>query len=354
MRFHLSEEQDLIQDSIRRTLEDVCAPARRRAIIATGDDHDPAVWEALMALGVGGLALPLDHGGSGLGLLDAALAMEVVGYQGAPAPLLGHLLAGLALAGADEATQARWLPALADGSAIGATAIGDGWEPSTWTATVTDGRLTGEVRFVPGASHANLFVVGVAGGGLVAVDVADGGVEISPLASADLTRPAWTVRFQAAPCAPVGGPELGQRVFDAALVLLAADAFGGARRCLDMAVEYAKTREQFGVVIGQFQGLKHQLANMALEIEPGRALFWYAAYAADADLPDASRSAAHAKAHLADRFVSATRTAVQAHGGIGYTWEYDLQLWFRRALFDRAYMGAPSLHRERAAVLAGW
>ncbi|MDB5430169.1 MAG: acyl-CoA dehydrogenase [Caulobacter sp.] len=354
MKFHLSEEQELIQDSIRRTLEDACPPERRRAIIATDDDFDPVVWQALMELGVGGLSLPTEHGGSGLGLLDAALAMEIVGYQGSPAPLLGHLLAGLALAGSDnEAAKAKYLPGLADGSLIGAFAVGDGWEPASWTPTVSGNMVSGVVRFVGGAARAGLFVVGIQGGGLVAVESGEG-VSIASVATSDPTRPLSTVTFANAPCTPLGDADLGQKVFDAGLVLLAADALGGAQRCLDLSVDYAKTREQFGVIIGQFQAVKHQLANMALEVEPARALVWYAAYAADAGLPDSSRVAAQAKAHLADRFTSVTRAAVQAHGGIGYTWEYDLQLWFRRALFDRAYLGAPSLHRERAAVMAGW
>ncbi|MET0373632.1 MAG: acyl-CoA dehydrogenase family protein [Rhizorhabdus sp.] len=143
-------------------------------------------------------------------------------------------------------------------------------------------------------------------------------------------------------------------MFDAALVLVAADALGGAQSCVDLSVAYAKEREQFGQPIGRFQALKHQLAQMALEVEPARALVWYAGYAHDADLPDAARAAAMAKAHLADRFVSVARAAVAAHGGIGYTWEYGLNNGFRRSLFDRAYLGSPSLHRARAADLAGW
>lgn len=144
------------------------------------------------------------------------------------------------------------------------------------------------------------------------------------------------------------------RIFDAALVLLAADALGGAQYCVDLSVGYAGEREQFGQPIGRFQALKHQLAQMALEVEPSRALVWYAGYAHDAGLPDASRAAAIAKAHLADRFVSVARAAIAAHGGIGYTWEYGLNNWFRRSMFDRAYLGSPAVHRARAADLAGW
>ncbi|MBS0277505.1 MAG: acyl-CoA dehydrogenase, partial [Proteobacteria bacterium] len=121
-----------------------------------------------------------------------------------------------------------------------------------------------------------------------------------------------------------------------ALVLLAADAFGGAQRCLSMTVEYVKTRHQFGTPLAQFQAVKHQLADMAVELEPARALVWFAAYALDESLDDASRRASLAKAHLADRFTAIARASVLAHGGIGYTWEYDLQLWFRRAIFDSA------------------
>jgi alkylation response protein AidB-like acyl-CoA dehydrogenase len=119
-------------------------------------------------------------------------------------------------------------------------------------------------------------------------------------------------------------------------------------------VKYSKTREQFGVTIGHFQALKHQLANMALEIEPARALYWYAAHAFDHIQDQAPRSAALAKAHLTERAMQLARDAVEAHGGIGFTWECDVQLWFKRIMFDRAFLGIPSVHRERAAKLAGW
>ena len=141
---------------------------------------------------------------------------------------------------------------------------------------------------------------------------------------------------------------------DAGLVLLAADAFGGAQRLLEMAVEYAKTRQQFGVTIGSFQGLKHQLANLAVEIEPARGLYWYAAHAFDHVREESERTAALAKAHLTDVYMQAARDSVEAHGGIGFTWECDVQIYFKRAMFDRAFFGTPATHRERAAALAGW
>jgi alkylation response protein AidB-like acyl-CoA dehydrogenase len=143
-------------------------------------------------------------------------------------------------------------------------------------------------------------------------------------------------------------------VRDAALILLSADAYGAAARCVDMAVEYAKTREQFGVTIGHFQALKHQLADLALEVDPTRFLYWYAAHAFD-HLPDqVSRVAALAKSHVTESAVQAGRRAVEYHGGIGFTWAHDVHFFLKRAIFDRAYFGGPDLHRARVAMLNEW
>lgn len=352
MKFHLSPEQEALQDSIQRTAQRACPPDRRRALLEAETDFDRPVWDALMEVGLGGLLIPEAHGGSGLGLEEAALAFETLGQQATPGPYMGHVLAGWALAQSDdEALKSKWLSRLAGGEAVAAVAL-EGWTPDDWRLELKDGRIGGEIALTPGADQADLLIVGVPGG--LAVVEKGSAVAVAPIAGSDLTRRLWRVTLTDAPAILIASNSLGQRLVDAALVLVAASALGGAEQCLSMSVDYAKQREQFGVVIGQFQGLKHQLANMALEVEPARALVWYAAYAWDMALLDSSRVAAHAKAHLADRFVSVARMAVQAHGGIGYTWDYDLQIWFRRSLFDRAFMGAPSMHRARVAEMAGW
>jgi alkylation response protein AidB-like acyl-CoA dehydrogenase len=181
------------------------------------------------------------------------------------------------------------------------------------------------------------------------------GLEIQPISGVDRARRIADLVFSEAVCEALPhGVAAAPRLRDAGLVLLAADAFGTGSRLVDMCVAYAKTREQFGVTIGHFQALKHQLADMAVAMEPSRALFWYAAHAFD-HLPDeAARSAAIAKAHITDGAMQVARDAVEAHGGIGFTWECDVQLWFKRAMFDRAYLGQPSVHRERQARLGGW
>jgi len=356
MRFHPSEEQLAIQDVLRGTLADTMPPARLQSSLDAPEDFDKPSWDALMALGLGGLALPEAAGGSGLGLLDLALAAEVLGNAAAIGPILQHLIAGLAVSlGGDANTKSAWLEKLALGQVVATLALGGDWLPQSWDVAFDGQCVSGRVAFVPGAMAASLFVIGVGGGGLVLVEKGEG-VVVTPVPSSDRTRKVSDVVFNRAPAVLLLAPDDANvaRVFDAALVLTAADALGGAQHCADLSVGYAKEREQFGQPIGRFQALKHQLATMALEVEPARALLWYAAYAYDAALPDARRAAAMAKAHIADRFVSVSRAAVAAHGGIGYTWDYGLSIWFRRALADRAYLGSPALHRARAANLAGW
>ncbi|KTE25080.1 MULTISPECIES: acyl-CoA dehydrogenase family protein [unclassified Sphingopyxis] len=328
MHFHLTEEQKAIQEAVRGTLADSW-PIERIHAFADGDaDFDRASWDALMALGLGGILLP----DSGMGLLDAALACEVAGEAAAAGPLIGQLLAVAAAAASGRAN----LDALASGEAV---------------ATLVHGGSA----FVPCARAADIFLVVDRAAGVRLVPAGDG-VTIEAVRASDRTRPVSKVAFAegAGEMLFAAADPITARLADAALVLCAADALGGAQKVTDMSVAYAKEREQFGQPVGRFQALKHQLAHMALDVEPARALVWYAAYAWDAELPDAPRAAAMAKAHLCDVYVRATRAAVAAHGGIGYTWEYGLNYWFRRALFDRAWLGSPSEHRARAADLASW
>ncbi len=355
--FHPSDEQLAIQASLKGTLEQSFPPERRAAFLGKAQDFDRPSWGALMALGLGGLAAPEDLGGAGLGLVDLAMAVETLGYGAAPGPLIEHLAAGLALASSPaEAVKAQWLPELVAGETVATLALGGDWLPEHWAIRFEDGRITGEAAFVPCAKSANVMLIGVQGGGLALAGTASQGVSITARPSSDGTRPVFGVTFDRAPADLVHAPGSAGalRAFEAMLVLVAADALGGAQYGVDLSVDYAKVREQFGQPIGRFQALKHQLAGMALEVEPARALVWYAAYAHDARSSDAGRAASLAKAHLCDRYVAVTRAAVAAHGGVGYTWDYPLHMWFRRALFDRAYLGAPSLHRARAADLAGW
>jgi alkylation response protein AidB-like acyl-CoA dehydrogenase len=356
VNFDLSEEQRLLQDAIAQLLENELPVKRLREIFESETGHDPALWKNLVEMGLGGLIIPEEYGGAGMELLDLALASETLAYGGAPGPFFGHSLAALAitLAGSDAQKQ-RWLPQLATGDAIGSFAFaeeGSVWQPEDWALAGGD-TLTGTKLNVPYPELSDVFVVGVAGGGLVLVEREAGGLEVQAIDGVDRARRIGALTFDGTKCEAMPGA-VADRVRDAGLVLLAADAFGAGARLADMCVEYAKTREQFGVTIGHFQALKHQLANMALDIEPSRALFWYAAHAFDHIQEESARSAATAKAHITDNAMQIARDSVEAHGGIGFTWECDVQLWFKRAMFDRAFFGVPSVHRERQAQLAGW
>ncbi|HLK12541.1 MAG TPA: acyl-CoA dehydrogenase family protein [Candidatus Binatia bacterium] len=362
MDFGLSEDQVLLKDTIRRWVESECPTTRVRAIMESENGHDAALWRGLAELGVPGLAIPAAHGGAGLELLDLALAAEELGAACTPGPFLACAMASVALvASGDTAAQARWLPRIARGEAVATVAFGeegDEWAPERFGTRARRGEITGQKPLVPYGAIADLLVVAARdddGPGLWLVERGAPGLTVTPLNGTDMTRRVAAVQLAGTPAVKIaGGRAAHDRSRDAGLVLLAADAYGGARRCLDMTVRYALTREQFGQPIAAFQGVKHQLAEVAADLEPALSLWWYAAHAHDHIRDQAERHAALAKALLTDLFDRTARVATELHGGIGFTWEYDLHLWFRRAIFDRAFLGEAGYHRQRAADLAGW
>lgn len=349
----------MLGETVRRFYETEAPTARLLEIYNDDVGLDRALWNRSAELGLAGLLVPEQYGGVGLGLLDLAVAADAMGYCAAPGPLLGHSLLTLALTlGGSEEQKARWLPGLASGELVGSIAFGeegDAWQPEQWRLAIRDGRLSGIKRNVLFPSDADLFLVGVEGGGLAVVERDAAGVITQEWDGVDRTRRIGGLSLDDAPGAllPCDSAVAG-RVRDAGLICLAADAYGGAHKSVQLTADYANERVQFGKSIAHFQGVKHQIADAAAEVEPARALVWYAAYAFDHRPEEAPRLAALAKAHLADRYVNASRTMVMLHGGIGYTWEFHCQFWLKRALFDRNYLGSPSVHRERAAVLAGW
>ena len=358
MIFDLTDEQKMLQETVQQFIENECPVTRLRELFDGDQGHDPVLWKGLVELGIAGLLIPDQYGGAGLEMLDLAVVAETMGHGALPGPFFNHVLAGLAIElGGSDAQKEKWLPKLASGDALATIALSDadgGWQPEDWQLEGGD-TLTGSKPMVPFASLADVILVGVAGGNLVLVEKGADGLALESVDGADRSRRLDTLTFAETPCEALpNGVAAAAKVRDAGLILLSADAIGGSQRCLEMSVEYAKTRQQFGVVIGQFQALKHQLANMALSVEPSRGLYWYAAHAFDHAPEEAERIAAVAKAHITDGFMQVARDAIEAHGGIGFTWECDVQMWFKRAMFDRAFLGAPAIHRSRAATLADW
>ena len=356
MNFSLSEEQELLQSTVRGFVTKECPPQTVRAVFDGKRDAVDALWNGLAEIGVAGLAVPEAHGGAALELLELALVAEELGRGAVPVPFLGHALATLALArGGGAAQQAARLPRLASGAARATVALaesGGRWLPSEWRVELSNGRVSGRKELVPEAEGAELFVVGCSGGALALVE-AGKGARVTPEATLDRGRPLAALELENAPAESLAAADAA-RLVDAGCVLLAADAFGAAHQLVRATVAYLQARQQFGQPLAQYQALKHQLANMALEVDPTRGLWWYAAHAFDHAPAESARAAALAKAHITDRAQQAARDAVEAHGGIGFTWESDVHLWFKRVMFDRLWLGAPELHRERYAALEGW
>lgn len=362
MDFGLTEDQLLLKDSLRRFLDAECPTTRVRAVMEGDGGHDTNLWRGLADLGVTGLTVPPEHGGSGLEALDLALVAEEMGWAATPGPFLGNAQATTALAASDDtAAKNRWLPAIAAGDALATLAVGE--KVGTWDADELETReeggcLTGAKSLVSYAGLSDVLIVAARdadGPGLWLVERGAAGLTATPVKGNDMTRRLDGVRFERTPAVKIAsGRAAIDRARDVGLVLLAADSYGGANRCLRMTADYAVTREQFGQVIGAFQGVKHQLADMATDLEPSISLWWYTAHALD-HIPDkAERHAALTKAHLTDVYDMVVRYAIELHGGIGFTWEFDLHLWFRRALFNRSFMGTAAYHRKRAAALANW
>lgn len=375
MDFGLSEEQELLQQSARDFLARECPTALVREAMRADDGFPRALYEKMAGMGWAGLVTPEALGGLGLGMLDLAVLAEEMGRAALPGPFFSSVLATMSLL-ASPATRHKkeWLPRLAAGEAVGTLA----WLEATdrldaagvtarCTSTRNGYRLSGTKLFVTDAHLADFIIAafrtrgaGEAGICLFLVPRHSPGVSISPLQDMDQTRRPCEVTFRnvelpasARLADDKSGWKVLRRVMDAACVVLAADSLGGAQRALEMAVEYSKVREQFGRPIGSFQALKHLAAEMVSEIEPARSLVWYAAYAFDHARRDASRAASMAKARLGDVYSRTTNRAVQMFGGIGFTWEHDVQLWFKRAKWNETAFGDPSFHRERVAQLAG-
>ncbi|GAA2313067.1 acyl-CoA dehydrogenase family protein [Streptomyces violaceusniger] len=347
MDFDLSEEQHLLAESIDSFFADRYPLTRVREAY----DGEMAPLDELAALSLHEMLIPEEYGGGGASLLDTAVAAERLGAAAAPGPFLGRTLAGhaITLAGS-PAQRAEWLPKLASGARRATLAVGEPGE--RWDLDALEmrgGRLAGEKRNVLVGDGVDLAVV-VLADGLALVEFGTDGLTVAGTDVLDRTRPMATLTFEGPDHERLpGGAAAAARVADLGAVLLAADAYGGAARCLELAVDYAGAREQFGTTIAHFQAIQHQLADLAVEVLPSRGMYWYAAHALDGGQDDASGFASLTKAHITERYVAAARRAIEVHGGIGYTWECDLHFFLRRAVFDRTYLGSPELHRQRRA-----
>ena len=345
MHFAFTDEQQMIAETAQAFFRENATSARtRRAMAADGIDR--ALWTAFCQdLGLAGLGLPEEHGGAGLGMVEFAIVAEAAGAQVSAIPLLGLATAARAIAlGGSPAQQAEWLPRLVSGEAIAAC--------EGVPALAVDGsRLTGTVRFVPHGAIADVFLFVAPGQAwLVRADTA--GVNVTAHVTLDQTRPFATVTLAGAEAEPLADPAAAiAAVHSGGWVCLAAEALGGAQEALDRTVAYARERVQFGRAIGSFQAYKHRLADMMIEIEQARSAVYWAACAVDEASDEAALALHAAKSFCADTFCMVAGNMIQLHGGIGFTWDHDAHLFFKRARAVQTMLGDGQMHREAIATM---
>jgi alkylation response protein AidB-like acyl-CoA dehydrogenase len=329
MNFDFTDDQQAIKRTANELLAARFKPERVREL-AEAERYEDDAWKEMCELGWAGIFIDEDHGGQGLGIVELVILMEELGYALAPVPFLSNAAAGLALkfAGTDEQKE-RWLPGIASGEARG-----------------TVGMLRdGEARLVPDADSAEVIVLIASDGSTSVVEASV--AEIEPYETMDRTRRFARVRAD-------GGEPLGGDCFaagDRIATTLSAETVGVAQKAMEMAVEYARDRKQFGRAIGSYQAVSHRCAQMLLEVEGSRSGAYYAAWCADAEPESLPAAASGAKAYSSDAGWRVCGSSLQVHGGIGFTWEHDLHFFLKRAKTNAMLYGSAREHRERVASL---
>jgi alkylation response protein AidB-like acyl-CoA dehydrogenase len=371
----VTAEQEELRASVRRFLADRAPISAVRELMETTDGVDPAVWrQAGEQLGLQGIAIPEEYGGAGFSFAEQAIVLEELGaaLYGGPYLASAVLAATALLASSDEGAKKTYLPGIASGEMIATLAFTEedgSWDPDTIRLAATrdgDGwRLDGRKSFVLDGHTAGLILVVARTGDelslfAVPADPAlanSAGLTRSALPTLDQTRKLARLDFAAVPAQLVGSPGDGAavlgRTLDVAAIAQAAEQLGGAQRALNMAVDYLKVRHQFGRPIGSFQALKHRCADLLLEVESLRSAVQYAAAAVAENSDEVPVVASLVKAYASDVYFHVAAENIQLHGGIGFTWEHDAHLYFKRAKASELFLGDARYHREHLATRIG-
>jgi alkylation response protein AidB-like acyl-CoA dehydrogenase len=369
--FAFTAEHEALRDAVRSFARNALGEAELRKAIDTGLGYDPTVWARIATeLGLPGLAVPERFDGAGAGIIELTIVAEELAQMLYSGPFTSTVLAAVAIAASgDEIAQANLLPGIAAGSTIATLALAEAggvWTEAavrctaTATATADGWNLHGAKHYVVDAQVADIVIVTARTGAdvaLFAVSTADPVVRVVPVTGFDLTRRLAVVELDGAPGRllgePADGPRVLERVLEAAGVLAAAEAVGGAQAAFDMAVGYAKERVQFGRVIGSFQAIKHMCADAFLDVESARSAAYYAAWAVADETDERAVVVPLAKAFCSDVFFDTAALNMQVHGGISFTWEHPSHLYYRRAKAARQLWGAPREHRDQLATALG-
>jgi alkylation response protein AidB-like acyl-CoA dehydrogenase len=370
VNFAFSEEQEELRKVVRQFLESKSPETAVREQMETEQGYDPAVWSQMGdQLGLQGLVIPEEFGGSGYGFIELVVVLEEMGRRLLCAPYFSSIvLAGQTLLhSGDDAAKKELLPGIASGETIATLAFTEPngkWDESGITATATKSgdkwTLDGTKMFVLDGHTAGLIIVAAKtdkGVSLFTVTADASGLTRTALSTMDQTRKQAKLEFSGTPAALLGtegeGWSVLERVLDLAAVALAAEQVGGAQFVLEMAVQYAKDRVQFGRPIGSFQAIKHKCADMLLEVESAKSAAYYAGWCASELNDELPSVASLAKAYCSEAYFHATAENIQIHGGIGFTWEHPAHLYFKRAKSSELLFGDPTYHRELLAQRIG-
>jgi alkylation response protein AidB-like acyl-CoA dehydrogenase len=348
MNFDFSDEQKQLRDEARRFLTEKCPPKAVRAVLDGNASHDRELWKGLADMGFLGVAIPEEFGGAGAGHLELCVIAEEIGRSLAPVPFSStvYLAAeAIQLAGSD-AQKRKWLPAIASGSAIGTLALFEGSgnpSPQAIRLSAYNGVLDGVKKPVPDGAIADFAIVAARAAStgretdisLFLVDLSGEGVETKPLTNIDPSRGQAEISFRNCTAEPLGPAHEGwgllTRVLDRAAVLLAFEQVGGADRALEMGRDYALDRIAFGRPIGSFQAIKHMLADMYVSATLARSNCYYGAWALSTNASELPEAAAAARISATQAFQHCAKNNIQVHGGMGFTWEFDCHLYYRRS-----------------------
>jgi len=354
VNFDFSPDQRSLRDQARKFLAEHSSSARVRRILEGAAPYDVELWRGMGEMGWIGTAIPETHGGAGFGYLELCVIAEELGRSLAPTPFSStiYLAAEALLLAGSEAQKKRWLPRIAQGEAIGCLALAEGPQvatPGNITTRADGGRVSGTKIPVMDGDVADFAVVVASEGpggraGLFLVDLKGAGVARTPVTTVDPTRSHARIVFDGAAAEPLGAPGAGwpllERLLDRAAVLVAFEQLGGAQAALDMAREYALGRFAFGRQIASFQAIKHKLADMYVAVELARSNAYYGAWALSKDAPELPVAAATARVASTEAYYQAAKENIQVHGGMGFTWEFDCHLHYRRAKLTALMLGS--------------
>ncbi|HEV7676465.1 MAG TPA: acyl-CoA dehydrogenase family protein [Candidatus Angelobacter sp.] len=355
MQFGLSESQQILKDTARKFFAGESPIAAVRRAMETDTAYDAALWAKLAEQGFTGIIAPEEFGGMGLGKVELVLLMEEAGYALLPGPFFSTVaLAGSVIDACGSPEQKKkYLGSIAAGQARSTVALVEtagSWDVESLKISSAGNKLSGTKLFVTDAAAAD-FIVVISRDGVFVVDAKAPGLHVEPMKGMDLARKIYSVEFKNTPSEALGNSRGLANALNVATAALCAEMTGGMQRTLELTVAYAKTRKQFGKPIGIFQAVQHLCADMYLETESSRSATYYAAWALEESTADAAASVSVAKMYASDAARNVGNRGIQVHGGMGFTWENDIHLYYRRAKASETMLGDATFHRERIARL---